>query len=357
MKRKELYSYIIIWLFIFAAQLFIFSSAHPRYWQKVYLSWFHLIPFAIAFFINNMFLVPKYLFNKKYTQYILAALVVIIVMDLLGSFSGIYLSASLDLPRMRNLLNALRPGALPRPIHLIIIDNLTFLVLTVGFGTAIKLVFKWLQEEKKRKELEKVQLKTELEMLRHQVSPHFFMNTLNNIHALIDINPETAKNSIIRLSKLMQYLLYDSSKGFTTLAKEVEFIKNYVSLMKLRFPEKVKISFNVSESLPEIQINSLLFTSFIENAFKHGISYQNDSFIDINLHVNDKELSFTISNSKHKKETAKTSGGSGLGLQNIRKSLELLYNDNYSLEINENETTFNIFLKVPLNEDKLHRNR
>ena len=130
-----------------------------------------------------------------------------------------------------------------------------------------------------------------------------------------------------------------------------------LSLMKLRFPEKVKISFNVPESLPEIQINSLLFTSFIENAFKHGISYQNDSFIDINLHVNDKELSFTISNSKHKKETAKTSGGSGLGLQNIRKSLELLYNDNYSLEINENETTFNIFLKVPLNEDKLHRNR
>ena len=123
------------------------------------------------------------------------------------------------------------------------------------------------------------------------------MNTLNNIHALIDISTEDAKESVIKLSKLMRYLLYDSEQGNTKLSREIEFIKSYVDLMKLRYSSKVSIKLSFPEFIPSIDIPPMLFTSIVENAFKHGISYQHESYIEIVLNVDEKYVYFRIKNS------------------------------------------------------------
>jgi len=240
-----------------------------------------------------------------------------------------------------------------KSIYMIFIDNMIISILVVAAGTAFKMVTQWLNEESRRKDLEKEQLKTELALLRHQVSPHFFMNTLNNIHALIDINAEDAKNTIIQLSTMMRYLLYDTAHGQTTLKKEIEFIESYITLMKLRFPKDVVINLEVPTLTNDIQIPPMLFISFLENAFKHGVSYQSQSYVSFKFELFDGRLKCDIKNSKHKNNDLKDTSISGIGLTNIKKSLDLLYGKDYTLNILDDEKDFEIQLNIPVHENKV----
>jgi len=219
-------------------------------------------------------------------------------------------------------------------------------VLVVGFNATIKLSIKGQAEEQKNKELEKEKLQTELAFLRNQVSPHFLMNTLNNIHALVDLNPEDAKESIVKLSRLMRYLLYDSENGKTKLVKEIEFIKSYVDLMKLRLVSNVDIQLSFPDEIPDVEIPPLLFISLVENAFKHGISYQAESYILIFLQIHEKHLFFRIKNSLHKKTKPREQGG--IGLANLKKRMELIYGTDFSLSVSETENSFETNIKIPL---------
>lgn len=241
----------------------------------------------------------------------------------------------------------------PKSIYMVFVDNLLLSILVVGVGTAFKMVSQWLNEESMRKDLEKEQLKTELALLRHQVSPHFFMNTLNNIHALIDINAEDAKNTIIQLSVMMRYLLYDTAHGHTTLKKEIAFIESYIALMKLRFPEHVTITLEVPDELRDVIIPPMLFISFLENAFKHGVSYQAESFVLFKIEQQINKLNCVIRNSKFKIQENTEKAYSGIGLTNIKKSLELLFSDEYILDIHENENEYEVQLTIPIYEDKM----
>jgi LytS/YehU family sensor histidine kinase len=229
--------------------------------------------------------------------------------------------------------------------------NVVISFLIVGSSTAFKVISQWLFEENRRKDVEKEQLKTELALLRHQVSPHFFMNTLNNIHALIDINTEDAKDTVIRLSTMMRYLLYDTAHGRTSLKKEINFIESYVSLMRLRFSSKVMVTVDVPKLIQDIQIPPMLFISFLENAFKHGVSYQHESFVLFKLDIADQRLNCTIQNSKHVNKELSDSRYSGIGLTNVKKSLELLFGKDYTLDILDNENEFTVNLSVPYHEN------
>ena len=185
---------------------------------------------------------------------------------------------------------------------------------------------------------------TELEYLKHQINPHFFMNTLNNIHALIDVDTEKAKESVIELSKIMRYILYDSSQPIISLQKEITLLNNYIALMRIRYTDSIDISVNIADNLPDVQIPPLLFISFIENAFKHGISYQHPSFVHIMLETREKELSFYIVNSNF----SDTHNPSGIGLENVTKRLQLLYGDKYILETRAEENSFSVNLIIPI---------
>ena len=219
-------------------------------------------------------------------------------------------------------------------------------ILIIGFDTGLVLSVKWAQSEQNRIRMEKESVENQLAFLRNQVSPHFFMNTLNNIHSLIDFDTTEAKDSVIRLSRLMRHLLYDSEADKIPLQKELEFVQNYVDLMKLRFSNKVNIQLEIPGHIPDKTIPPLLFTSFLENAFKHGIHIQGASFVSIAFAFVDEQLVFAMKNSNPhlQKEEEQT----GIGIENSRKRLDLLYGNQYSLEINDGKEEFLLTLTLPL---------
>ena len=219
----------------------------------------------------------------------------------------------------------------------------------------IKLYFRTRNDHKKLMALEKENLEQQLEYLRYQINPHFFMNTLNNIHALVDIDPEKAKDTILELSKMMRFVLYEGDKKGVPLSREFDFIRHYIHLMKLRYTDKVRITVNLPQEVPDRQIPPLMLITFIENAFKHGISYQHDSFIDILIDITHpspltSHLYFSCCNSKAngQQPTANSQQG-GVGLQNVKQRLNLLYDNNYTLNIQDEADVYNVELTIPLN--------
>jgi LytS/YehU family sensor histidine kinase len=229
-----------------------------------------------------------------------------------------------------------------------VFNNLITSILIIGSSTAFELFYKWLTEEKLRKDIEKEQFKTSLALLRHQVSPHFFMNTLNNIHSLIEIDTEKAQDAVERLSTLMRYLLYDSAQSTIELKKEVEFIYSFISLMQLRHSDEVKVSIVIPEQIPEVKIPPMLFISLLENAFKHGVSYPLKSFIYFELQFQETSLHCIVKNSKHNIPKINYGEYSGIGLENIKESLNLLYGNNFQLDIMDKENEFEVDLTIPL---------
>jgi LytS/YehU family sensor histidine kinase len=214
-----------------------------------------------------------------------------------------------------------------------------------GMNIGIKLFFKNRTDQKKLDDLQKKNLEQQLEYLKYQINPHFFMNTLNNIHALVDIDPEKAKDTILELSKMMRFILYEGDKSGVPLAREFDFIRHYVALMQLRYTNKVEILVDLPSEAPDKTVPPLMLISFIENAFKHGISYQQQSFVHIKVAIDGDKLHFNCSNSKA--ETPNQEKG-GVGLANVKQRLRLLYDSNFELHIQDKPDTYIVELTIPL---------
>lgn len=226
-------------------------------------------------------------------------------------------------------------------------DILSIVVLILMFGANLgtKYYYRSRSDQRKLEELEKQNLEQQLEYLRYQINPHFFMNTLNNIHALVDIDPSKAQETILELSKMMRFVLYEGDKSGVPLTKEFSFIRTYAKLMELRYTDKVKITVDVPNEAPDKTIPPLMLISFIENAFKHGISYQHDSFVDMKASIDGDYLLFTCINSKAEKPNQEKGG---VGLTNVRKRLDLLYDKRYKLDIKDEPDIYTVVLKLPL---------
>ncbi len=348
-KKNEGLVYVVIWLVVFLMPLFLSHSSVGFDWQRITREWIRFLPYLLIFALHNYFLFPEFFIKNKRVHYFIFTVLAVLIIVIIWVVAGKYVNQQPEQP------NLPPPGFLPempaiqpriKPWYINFTESFMISVLVIGFNAAIKITAKWQEEEQKNRLLEKEKLQTELAFLRNQVSPHFFMNTLNNIHALIDINTEDAKESIVKLSRLMRYLLYDSEKGETTLAKEVEFIKSYVELMKLRVISNVKIQLSFPDKIPQVEIPPLLFISLVENAFKHGISYQNESFVEIYMKVKDDHLYFRIKNSMHNNSHKQEEGG--LGLKNLKKRLELIYGSDFTLETTENNNSFETNIILPL---------
>ncbi|WP_278989688.1 sensor histidine kinase [Segatella bryantii] len=222
------------------------------------------------------------------------------------------------------------------------------LFLLLGMNLGVMLFFKSNKDEAELQLLEKQNLQQQLEYLKYQINPHFFMNTLNNIHALVDIDPEEAKTTIVELSKMMRYILYEGNKPIIPLQREIQFLENYITLMKLRYTNKVKITLNIEKNIPDYGVPPLMLITFVENAFKHGVSYQKDSFIDVQLYTNTDRFIFNCKNSKHKESTEEHGG---VGLVNVRKRLDLIYGQDYIMTIHDKEESYEVYLEIPLSKD------
>jgi len=222
------------------------------------------------------------------------------------------------------------------------------LLFILGMNIGVKLYFKQRQDERRFIEMEKENLHQQLEYLRYQINPHFLMNTLNNIHALVDIDGERAKETILELSKLMRYALYEGNQQMVPLTHDIAFLKSYIHLMKMRYTEKVSICFDADEHLPDCTIPPMIFITFVENAFKHGVSYQQESFVDMAISAADGQLIFECKNSKVPKKNDDHPREGGVGLQNVKRRLQLIYGNQFSLKFKDEPDVYNILLKIPL---------
>lgn len=356
-KYAETLILIAIWVAVVTAPVLLISSNAMGRWSRITSAWMMMLPFFLLFAANHFLLVPLFLFKKRKWIYMLAASLLVLAFNFFlfvnhnmkvknNEFERLHPARPLPHQlRQSNLMGEKLPPANPME-YPPILSNFILSLLIIGFDTGLRMIVRYSEIEKDKMILEKENMENQLAFLRNQISPHFFMNTLNNIHSLMDVDVEEAKESVIKLSKLMRHLLYDSELEKTPLKKEIEFVKSYVNLMKLRFSVQVKIDLNVPDEIPETSIPPLLFTSLMENAFKHGIRYNENSFITISFSFKDGKLIFETINSNHPQKEDKPV--SGIGLENTRKRLDLLYKDKYTFTIDENEKTFTTKLILPL---------
>lgn len=362
-KYGEVFLILLVWLvLLFTPILFredIYSPVRRTVMNQLQI----VIPLLVVFIINRFLLVPKLFFRGKQAAYFLTVIGIITLFTGASYYydRNIKPTAPPEIPQSEEALKTppyafpggydpfgnLRPAQTRQPKPIPPFANfLIFSVLIVGFDTGLRSGLRGLSIENEKARLEKENIATQLVLLRNQVSPHFLMNTLNNIHSLVDINTEEAKEAIIKLSKMMRYLLYETETEKTTLKREIEFLESYINLMRLRFNEKVHIVLNLPSVIPEKTIPPFIFTSLIENAFKHGVSYKDESFINIDLTTDDNHFFLIIKNSKSEK--TRVSQFSGIGIENTRKRLDLLYGSNYSMDITDSNDLFTVNLSVPL---------
>lgn len=349
-KKWYLLLYAVLWILVLISPwLRYLQDISPNGRNRMIGDWTNLSMLFLVFLLNLFVLVPKFLLTNKRSQYTIIVIVMISVVALVN----IPLHPGMGIPPHPEMGNPDQDYLKNPPFNLQsilggILNNLIAALLIIGSSTALELEYKWRSEEKLRKDAEKEQLKTNLALLRHQVSPHFFMNTLNNIHTLIETDSEKAQDAVERLSTLMRYLLYDSAQSTIELNKEIEFIHSFISLMKLRHSDEVEVKTVIPERIPEVKIPPMLFISLIENAFKHGVSYPLKSYIHFELQYDHTSLRCVVKNSKHKVTANYQGEYSGIGLDNIKDSLRLLYEDDFQLNIFDRENEFEVNLKIPL---------
>lgn len=243
------------------------------------------------------------------------------------------------------------PGlfGIPKGIWLMTLNNaISSFALLLLMGGFIRLAFSFIRNQNEKKALENANLNAEVNFLRSQINPHFLFNTLNSIYSQAHSKSENTEYSILKLSELFRYVLYDSGGNKVELAKDIQYINNYIDLHRIRLSSKVTINYTVNGQLEGNKIAPLLLITFIENAFKHGISYTNASVINIEINVFEETLTLLVSNPIVKRNSF---GSGGLGLKNVTRRLDLLYPGKYHLDIHHDDHVHIVNLKLDLKSD------
>lgn len=288
----------------------------PQFWCHTCVS----LSYFGVFYFNYLYLVPRFLFTGHARRYLLVNLLVVLLVGI-----GLHFCLeSIIMPPPPNF-----PQRMPAR-WIFLLRDVGMMAFVAGLGTAIRTSLRWRQTEEQLIEAEKQRTEAELKNLKNQLNPHFLLNTLNNIYALITFDRDKAQEAVQELSKLLRYVLYDNQDTFVPLEKELDFIRNYVALMRIRLSTSVDLNIRLeAEAGASLCIAPLIFISLIENAFKHGVSPTAPSFIHIAITGRqDGTVTCEIKNSNHPK-TEQDKSGSGVGLEQVTRRLELLYPGRY----------------------------
>lgn len=298
----------------------------------------HTIFLGSLVYINLLFLIPRYLFNKRFFSYIALLFFATIITTPLELIS-LYWNLS-PYPKAQELL----------------LDNqlsyFVFLFFAVCTSTILKIIKEWIVQQQIQRDLERRNLQSELSFLKSQINPHFLFNTLNSIYALSLKRSENAPNIVLRLSEMMRYMLYECNEKKVPLSREIQYIQNYLELERVRYGKKARIEFDfMIENADQYQIAPLLFIPFLENSFKHGLSHHIDGTgsVEILLQVDNNILDFTIQNSKTDLKAERYFQG-GIGLKNVNRRLELLYPNKYKLDTTDSEDVYIVNLTLELEQ-------
>lgn len=328
--------HIVGWLLFGVILVFMFGFL-PGNYSEAFRVALYIPPLIALFYTNTSILIPRLLAKKRVVLYILTIIGAVVLI--------IYIHHGIQ-----SLLNAefyykhrWFPGIVTQQAFM----N-SLLVLTVSGG--LKMTKEWFRNERMKKEMENEKMASELALLKSQINPHSLFNNLNSIYSLAIKKSEDAPKAIVKLSEMMRYMLYDSNAAQISLGKEVEHLHNYIGLQKLRINRKTQIIFETIGDIDSKMIEPMLLEPFVENAFKHGDVFREQSQINIQLKIAGDQLFFHVENTVTQNGHIKDKH-SGIGLKNIEKRLNLLYPDRHQLEIGQGSDKFTVSLKLNLAHD------
>jgi sensor histidine kinase YesM len=314
--------HMALWAFLFLSPL--------TYWRGTGFHFMHYLMTCmtplfqmIVFYLNYVVLAPKLFVRGKHRYDLLINILLLTTLGTILHFWMVYVN-SIYVPNSN--INDDAIGTISY-----IARNSLNLAIFAGGATALALARRWVITDQKLKEVEAERATAELRNLRSQINPHFLLNTLNNIYALTAFDTPKAQQAIQELSKMLRHILYDYQQPKVTLSDEVEFLQNYVNLMRIRLSDSVDVKFQTFIANPQLEVAPMVFISLVENAFKHGVSPSEPSFIHIQIESADNQIVCDIQNSNHPK-TANDHSGHGIGLQQVQRRLDLSYPDHYQWE-------------------------
>ena len=317
----------MIWLLLMAIPTIVFYGGTPFGLTQTFFIITTLYHIGL-FYFNAYFLYPRLLTKKTWPIYIIC----IVAIVLLSYYVKIYI-LQLDAGFILT----------PENRRVIFFSLIPLLIASIIF----RLISDRIRFEKMEKEARAERLDAELKFLRSQVSPHFLFNMLTNMVSLARKKSDLLEPSLIKLSDLLRYMLYDSDKEKIPVEQEIEQLENYIALQQLRFGEDVKIETTIKNDCPECMIEPMLLVPFIENAYKHGVGMVKDPYIRVSVMAKENHLNFFVANNYNPANLSKDKN-SGIGLVNVKNRLKLLYSGKYELSISNEDGIFSIHLKLDL---------
>lgn len=335
----------IFWLAYFLINTFRWGIYFDDYWYSFKSNLVEFPIHLVLVYCNLYFLLPRYIPSRwvKYIAYLFLATLIMSLVRIIFTYE---------------LVTTVIWRESYKPAESIFGFNYILAVFigelyVIGIATTVKLIVDWVRAQKRTIELERRNHETELSFLRSQVQPHFFFNTLNNLYSLTLDKSDKAPETVLKLSELMSYVIYKGRNKTVRLTDEVKHIQNYIDLERLRYGDKLKVAFSITGEIQNKFLPPLILMPFIENSFKHGIHYRRGKIpIAIDIEVSENSLHFRTFNPKgtSKKNNFDRKEASGIGIQNTRRRLELLYGNNFQQEVKENDDSYALSLKIMLYE-------
>lgn len=336
MKRSSKIAFhIVFWFIIFAMyySFLIYRGSSISFDHYLNLTIKTILEFGI-FYIAYLIIIPKFFNRNKYRRLLAASLIAVIM------YIPLYAAVLTEV----DILIGIKEDWSAYSFQVVIATY--YVILFAFLGGSFRLAFNGLEVLQQKTLLEKQNVKNELAILRSQVNPHFLFNTLNTIHSYIISNNPNSSKAVIKLSDIMRYMLYDASKESITLNNEIAYLNSYIDLQKFRLENENLIEFNISGDPEGIIIPPMLLIPFVENAFKHGKRKDLSPSILIDLNITNDYIEFSVKNYHDHGVTVETGNSRQVGLQNVKRRLDLMFAEKHLLEIKEEEIFFSIYLKI-----------
>lgn len=330
--------HFIFWILYFILNFIRWGSYFNDYWYSFKSNLVEFPLHILIVYYNIYYLIPKFIINKKYFKYFLNLLIALALLYVVRTELIYFLVNKNIWPEAIGNQKAFTFN------HIVAVTLGEIYV--IAFVTAIKITIDWISERTINESLESNQLKTELNFLKSQIQPHFFFNTLNNLYALALEKSDKTPSVILKLAQIMQYVLYDVKESKIELLKEINYIYTYLELEKLRYGDMINSKINIKGDLDKITVPPLLFLPFIENCFKHGSKNNEKVNIEILFYKKMNFLFFSVENNYVKSNNFFTKHG--IGIKNIKRRLQLLYGNNFKINIFKKDNKYNVNLILPL---------
>lgn len=359
-RKTMIAIHIAVWLVVILAPLTFFDRDDKFEIDKMIAMVSSPLMMMIVFYTMYLYITPRYLFNNEKQKFWTYTILIILSA---GILLHLWLTFSHELfftPEIceRGIRHGNHFG--PRKKHMdlfFMLRNMSSMAIAATIAAMTRISMRWHSSEAARQKAEVARQEAELRNLRNQINPHFLLNTLNNIYALIAFNQDKAQQAILELSGMLRHMLYDTQLEFVDLSDEVKFMHSYINLMRIRIANTCDISetVDIAEGC-QVKVAPLIFISLIENAFKHGIAATGKSFININISATNDRIVCSIENSNHPKSDADRSGH-GIGLKQVERRLQLAYPGNFSWEKGTKENNKIYYSKITIYDTTLRNNR